>query len=133
MIDMPKLRARHSVLLVSEYLRLHGLSPNLETSSGRWDREAYHSGPRHPTLYILEAEYSDPAGQLLVDSLPKDSARKTNGKTALKLESAVKLNLEYRLSWDNVRSILGLKKSDDELEAELTDHGWAVVHSFITL
>ncbi|KAH7105228.1 hypothetical protein BKA62DRAFT_692126 [Auriculariales sp. MPI-PUGE-AT-0066] len=135
MIDLPKLRQRHNVLLVSEYLRLHGLGPDLESSTGKWDREAYHSGPQHPSLYILEGEYSDPAGQLLVDTLPKDSIRRNsvNSKTKSKLEQAGKMHEGYRLPWDEVQLLLGKRKSDDQLGAELEELGWVVVHSFVTL
>ncbi len=48
MMDLPHLRAQHPVITVSEYLRLHEQDPEVESSTGSWERELYHS---HPNVF----------------------------------------------------------------------------------
>jgi hypothetical protein len=61
MIDLPHLRAQHPIITVSEYLRLHGLDPEAESSRGDWQRELYHTQPNvfesnkteGPSLFVI--------------------------------------------------------------------------------
>ena len=132
MINLPKLRRRHSVLLVSEYLRLHGLSPTLETSTGWWDREAYHRGALHPSLFVL-VDKVDPAGLLLVNRVPDDTEVPRRTDLVAKLDQIGKLHYASRVPWGVITASLGKSKSEAQIEADLRANGWAVVHSFITL
>ncbi|TDL17252.1 hypothetical protein BD410DRAFT_794558 [Rickenella mellea] len=90
-IDLPLLRQAQPVILVSEYLRLHGLPLSAEAQAGNWDRSTYHSKPNlfadvavrggnedeedlggKPTLFVVENEWFDPEDTLRVDRLPQD-------------------------------------------------------------
>ena len=70
MIDLPHLRAHHPVITVSEYLRLHGLDPEAESSRRSWERELYHSHPnvfesnktKMPSLFVIENQWYEPSG-----------------------------------------------------------------------
>lgn len=44
MLDLPLLCSRHPTILVSKFLRIHGLPEDIERSKGNWDREVYHGG-----------------------------------------------------------------------------------------
>jgi hypothetical protein len=80
MIDLPRLRAQYPVITVSEYLRLHGLDAEVESSSGHWDRESYHARPnvfesyktKTPSLFIIKNQWYDPSGSTRVDHIPQE-------------------------------------------------------------
>lgn len=72
MIDLPRLRERHPTILVSEYLRIHGLPEDIERPKGNWDREKYHEGSyvfssrsanqnhaeeNRPSLYVIHNDW----------------------------------------------------------------------------
>ena len=74
LLDLPRLRARQPTILLSEYLRIHGLSESyeLEQPKGYWDREKYHKGnylfssPHgfemingRPSLYVVHNDWYD--------------------------------------------------------------------------
>jgi hypothetical protein len=79
MIDLPHLRARHPVITVSEYLSLHGLDPEAESSSGSWQRESYHTHPnvfesnktKTPSLFVIENQWYEPSGSTRVNYIPQ--------------------------------------------------------------
>jgi hypothetical protein len=82
MLDLPHLRARHPVITVSEYLRLHGLDPEGESSrgsTGSWERESYHTHPnvfesnmtKTPSLFVIKNEWYGPSGSTRVDYIPQ--------------------------------------------------------------
>jgi hypothetical protein len=78
MLDLPRLRTRHPVITVSDYLRLHGLNPEFESSGGAWLQESYHSHPnvfepnktKTPSVFIIENHLYEPAGTNRVDYIP---------------------------------------------------------------
>lgn len=83
MVDLPLLRQIHPVILVAEYLKLHGLPTTLEHNKGTWDRDAYHSGEYifpsekkgwlgrslRPSLSVIVNEWFDPGGVVRVDTI----------------------------------------------------------------
>ncbi|KAF8274078.1 hypothetical protein EI94DRAFT_1776054 [Lactarius quietus] len=79
MVNITHLRSRHPVITASEYLRLHGQDPQIESSSGFWLRQVYHSQPnvfetnktKTPSLFIIENQWYDPAGINRVDYIPE--------------------------------------------------------------
>lgn len=89
MINMTKIREHQPVVTVSEFLRLHGISPVRERSNGAWDRSGYHvnppiyaSDPGHdsaskPSLFVVQNGWYDPAKVIRVDYIPEDM--KTRG------------------------------------------------------
>jgi hypothetical protein len=86
MMDLPRLRARHPVITVSEYLRLHGLDPEAESSRGSWQRELYHSHPnifesnksKTPSLFVIENQWYEPSGTHRVDYIPQAMKERGN-------------------------------------------------------
>jgi hypothetical protein len=86
MIDLPHLRARHPVITVSEYLRLHGLDPEAESSRGSWQRELYHTHSNvfesnktiTPSLFVIENQWYEPSGSNRVDSIPQAMKERGN-------------------------------------------------------
>ncbi|KAH7914049.1 hypothetical protein BJ138DRAFT_1144531 [Hygrophoropsis aurantiaca] len=136
MINITHLRRTHPVLLVSEYLRLHNLSADLEASNGQWEAEKYHQNPSvfdssargPPSLDVIENWWYDPHGLNRVDSIPEDMKRRGDWNAAggdksqgeygtwnkkektdiyLNLETALpKEGRQYVLEWDRTRSIL---------------------------
>ena len=79
MIDLSHLRARHPVITVSEYLNLHGLDPEAESSSGSWQRESYHTHPNvfesnktmTPSLFVIKNEWYEHSGSTRVNYIPQ--------------------------------------------------------------
>jgi hypothetical protein len=83
MLDLPLLRARHPVIILSEYLRLHGLDPEIEASNGQWRKESYHTQPnvfesnrtKTPSLFVVENHWYMPVpsgwGTIRVDYIPQ--------------------------------------------------------------
>ncbi len=83
MIDLPRLRARHPVITVSEYLRLHGLDPEIESSRGHWERESYHARPnvfgsKTPSLFVIKNQWYHPSGSARVDYIPQEMKERGN-------------------------------------------------------
>ena len=105
MIDLAHLRARHPVITVSEYLRLHGLDPETESSRGSWERELYHSqanvfesnNTKMPSLFVIENEWYEPSGSTRVNFIPQ--AMKQRGNWERYLPS---LSQETRGYWPSV-------------------------------
>ena len=86
MFDLPHLRAQHPVITVSEYLRLHGLDPEAESSRGSWQRELYNSHPnvfesdktKTPSLFVIKNEWYEPSGSNRVDYIPQTMKERGN-------------------------------------------------------
>ena len=85
-LDLPRLREQYPVITVSEYLRLHGLDPESESSSRFWLREWYISSPnvfepnktKTPSQFLIQNHWYDPTGTNRVDHIPQ--SMKTRGK-----------------------------------------------------
>jgi len=86
MIDLPHLRARHPVITISEYLRLHGQDPEAESSRGSWERESYHTHSnvfesnktKTPSLFVIKNQWYDPSGSTRVDYIPQAMKERGN-------------------------------------------------------
>lgn len=76
MFNLTHIRETHSVVTVSEFLRLHNISADVETGRGDWDTEAYHhissTGERKPSLRVIENDWYDPGEIVRVDRIPDD-------------------------------------------------------------
>ena len=101
MLDLPRLRARHPVIILSEYLRLHGLDPEIEASNGQWQRELYHTQPNifesnrtnTPSLFVVESYRYMPWGTTRVDYVPQ--AMKDRGNWQPHSMSEIQETTEY--------------------------------------
>jgi hypothetical protein len=72
MLNITRMREAHPVILASDYLRMQNLPLNLETGDGHWDREAYHAGELHPSLFVVKTEWYDEHDIVRVDYLSED-------------------------------------------------------------
>jgi hypothetical protein len=77
MFDIEHLRKTRPVLLVREYLAMHGLNQSIESVNGTWEPGLYHSGTTQSiankaqhTLFSVPNEDYDPSHLVLVDILP---------------------------------------------------------------
>jgi hypothetical protein len=78
MVNMTHLRNRRPVITVSEYLRLNGQNPEIESSSGSWLRQLYHTRPnifeanetKTPSLFVIENHWHGAEDLTLVDYIP---------------------------------------------------------------
>ena len=144
MIDLPYLRARHPVITVSEYLRLHGLDPEIESSRGHWERESYHTHPnvlesnktKTPSLFVIKNQWYHPSGSTRVDLIPQEMKERGNWGRYSRSQSqetsgywpfVVPTNVSKRLAngnsdildWDDAKRIL--LSSELEPEVDLDD------------
>lgn len=89
MINITQLRQFQPVITAEEYLQYAGLPSTLETTSGYWNRSAYHQSPDpfashgnrtlgKPTLFVIENAWYDPEGVTLVDTVP-DTMKERGG------------------------------------------------------
>jgi hypothetical protein len=86
MFNLTHLRRSHPVILTSEYLRLHNLSADVESSNGAWSRTAYHEHAnvfdsatgKRPSLQVIENSWFDPKGINRVDVLPDEMKLRGN-------------------------------------------------------
>jgi hypothetical protein len=81
MFDIEHLRKTRPVLLVREYLAMHGLDQSVENVTGKWESELYHSGStgslvdiKELSLFSVPNEDYDPPHLVLVDKLPPVSS-----------------------------------------------------------
>jgi len=85
-VNMTHLRSRQPVVTTSEYLRLHGQNPEIESSSGFWLRQSYHTHPnifeanktKTPSLFVIKNHWYGPAGTNRVDYIPKAMKKRGN-------------------------------------------------------
>ncbi|KAH7104769.1 hypothetical protein BKA62DRAFT_693344 [Auriculariales sp. MPI-PUGE-AT-0066] len=131
MINLSKLRNRHRIILVSEYLRLQGLSPSLETTNGHWDTLAYHNTSQPPSLYILSGPEHDIGGRIVVDKYP-ETGRPAKPRTPIfrELENFAHKLEDQALNWAQVGQVLGRDKSRRQLERELLENDWVPTYTF---
>lgn len=77
MFNLTHLQQSHAVITVSDYLRLHNISTEVESTGGHWDVDACHShnavGVMTHDLYVTENLYYDPYSVIRVDYIPQDS------------------------------------------------------------
>jgi len=86
MLNITRMRDAHPVILVADYLRLHGLPADREAGNGAWDRERYHEnanvfsegGEHKPSLYVVRNEWYDPRDVVRVDTFPDDLKERGN-------------------------------------------------------
>jgi hypothetical protein len=81
MLNMTLLRRTQPVITVSEYLRLHNISEETETSNAHWDWHRYHLNPniftgRIPSLHVIENLWYDPWSMNRVDVIPEDMKKR---------------------------------------------------------
>jgi hypothetical protein len=144
MIDLPHLRAYHPVITVSEYLRLHGLDPEGESSRGHWERESYHTQPnvfeadktKLPSLFVVENGWYEPSGITRVDYIPQAMKERGNWERYSPLLSkdtsgywpfVVPTNISRRLAnvsesgvleWDDVKGVLFSSELEPEVDLD---------------
>lgn len=123
MIDIPSLRSKHPVLLLSEYLLLQGLDPERETTSGGWDRSYYHSGLDQPDLFVVPNRVYDPEGVIRVDSYVPEThiTRSLDGLDAFIRLDARDLTKEAESTEDDVESTEDTDSTEDDTNSTEDD------------
>jgi len=155
MLNMTLLRNRHSVITVSDYLRLHNISGDVELSNGHWGRETYHRNTESgqmPSLHVIENHLYDPKSIVRVDVIPDDMKKRggwtfrggrvldgenTEWNETLQTvaDNALRSSLADQtsvLEWDRAHQILkdsGLD-TNEQLERFLNDNGWEVLYTY---
>jgi hypothetical protein len=149
MLNMTLLRKRHSVITVSEFLRLHNISEDFERNDGHWGKETYHVNPsvfdvsgQPPSLHVIPNHLYDPEGVNRVDSIPEDM--KTRGRWMFRegkptfADTTLRHSLPdntFVLDWNKARQILketgfpGLD-TDERLQIFLNNNGWEVLYTY---
>ena len=145
MLDLPRLRSRYPVITVSEYLRLHGQTPEIESTDGVWPRESYHTHPnvfesnraKTPSLFVIENHLYDPEGTTLVDYIPDEMKRRWDLTPE---EEPTEISNRLRsvgVDWEPAKARLsGLMPEvdlDDDVVFEdiLNANGWEVLYTFV--
>lgn len=64
MFNISHVRERHNVILVAEYLHLHDLPADLESSNGAWKRTEYHQNAsiinhKRPSMFEFANDWYD--------------------------------------------------------------------------
>jgi hypothetical protein len=162
MIDLPRLRAHHPVITVSEYLRLHGLGPEAESSRGSWERESYHIHPnvfesnktKTPSLFVIENQWYEPSGSTRVDYIPQTMKERGNWERYSPSQSQESggywpfvepTDVSRRLGsgvldWDAAKRVLLSSELEPEVDLDddnvvediLNANGWEVLHTFFS-
>jgi hypothetical protein len=152
MMDLPRFRERGPVITASEYLRIHGQDPKIESTDGHWPRELYHSKAnifgssrkKTPSLFVIENHWYDPPGTVRVDYIPQEMKEREISQSG---EEPTEIsNLLWRkagfgipaIDWEPAKSVLRLSglepeadlDNDDVMERILHANGWEVLHTF---
>ena len=153
MLDFNGLLSKnYSVMLVSEYLRLHGLPESTESSNGAWDRWSYHSGQNvlskgFPSLFVLRNSWFDNETIVRVDEIAESmmshnddwdhsgtSDWRTRSRTIVYDKLMSGASKKRILEWSDARRILrrlGLPvNSDEEVRSTLEDNGWEIIYTY---
>ena len=151
MMDLPRLRERGPVITASEYLRLHGQDPKMESGDGLWPQELYHSQAnvfesnrtKTPSLFVIENHWYDPPGTVRVDYIPQEMKERESSQSG---EEPTEISNRLRrkagsgnvTDWEPAQSVLSLSglepevdlDDDDVMERILNDNGWEVLYTF---
>ncbi|KAF8266936.1 hypothetical protein EI94DRAFT_1802331 [Lactarius quietus] len=148
-VNMTHLRSRQPVITASEYLRLHGQNPEIESSSGFWLRQSYHTHPtplrrtkqrRHHYSSLRTTE----EGELERHPGPDNYDGRTQYWPFLEpteLSSSLAEGARWQnfaISWYTAKKCVesshlgrGVNLNDDRAVEELLNaHGWEVLHTF---
>ncbi|KIJ67623.1 hypothetical protein HYDPIDRAFT_84420 [Hydnomerulius pinastri MD-312] len=150
MFNLTHLRETHSVMLISEYLRLHGLSPELEASDGQWDQKGYHqevAGYKAPSLHVIaNKEFDEKISR--VDMIPDDMRHRGGWQADSgwkdNMKSPAYMSLEAVLPQEDTKRFLDLStakriveteahmqiSTDEELVTALRENGWEVLYTY---
>jgi len=153
MLDLRRLRARHPVVTASEYLRLHGQAPEIESTSGYWPRGLYHTRPnifesdqtKTPSLFVIENHWYDPQGTTRVDYIPeemksrRDLTREEEPTEISKLLWDEADQWSVIADWEPAKDALKLSglvpevDLDDDVvfEGILNANAWEVLYTFV--
>ncbi|EJT97837.1 hypothetical protein DACRYDRAFT_24792 [Dacryopinax primogenitus] len=138
MLDLPHFRSAHPVVLVSEYLTLHGLDPAIEWKSGMWGRGSYQ---KDNTFALIHNQDYDPPAILRVDKLLPESQTYIGNWTQKGELVQARIQLKKGTSefgvmeWEDVKNDLrgadGIDVNDDEsLVQSLREGGLSVLYTF---
>lgn len=142
MIDLPHLREDHNVMTASEFFVLQGLDLTREISNGRWDRDYYHIGVDHPSLFVIQNHAYDPREIARVDSwdpaayhkknytwVTDEKAQKFDEQLILKSTEKEKSVLEWKDAKAAIERVMS-PINDTQIEQALEASGWVILETF---
>lgn len=160
MFNLTHLQQSHAVITTSDYLRLHDISVDVESSDGHWDVGTYHvqdKGGMRPSLFAVENAWYDEGDFVRVDLIPQDMRLRggwsfeggdasrgrvgswTNTTTDSDIYRALTEVLPQGrpvVNWDDVRRIvedgerITSTSSVDEIGDVLRENGFEVVYTY---
>jgi len=155
--NLTHLQQSYAVITVSDYLRLHNISTEVESTDGHWEVDTYHSqnavGVMTPDLHVIENLDYDPFSIIRVDRIPQDM-RLRGGWSAEGGDPGSWTNLEtnsdiygalmdqipgderFELDWETVKRIVEDGKritsasSAKDIGDVLRENGFEVVYTY---
>jgi len=126
MIDLSSIRLTRPLLTTSEFLALHSLDPSLEPPRGSFPPLDTHLPPRATYFKIPNEDYDQTVTR--VDRMPasfaslnlEETRSRGLGKEVLRLMDGGEKMVE---DWEELKSKLGWKGGDMELEKKLVEVG----------
>ncbi|KAG8961209.1 hypothetical protein FRC03_005673 [Tulasnella sp. 419] len=133
MLDIPHLRKYHKVILLKDWLKIHGLDPAIEMGrNGDWWPMLYSRTSPPTSIHTISSWEYDPQGVVRVDDASKLSRIVTDKPSVMpaKLENALGDNVA--LDWEDARRATDVDRdaSDEEFEHMLAQHGWVTTYTF---
>ncbi|KAG8910370.1 hypothetical protein FRC02_007240 [Tulasnella sp. 418] len=133
MLDIPHLRKYHKVILLKDWLKIHGLDPAIEIGrSGDWWPKLYSkTDPPTPIHMIPNNEY-DPKGIVRVNDMSNLSHVSTDISSTIHLTLKNTLGDRLVLDWEEAKKVLNISVdvADEGFENMLAQHGWATTYTF---
>ncbi|KAG8903164.1 hypothetical protein FRB99_003665 [Tulasnella sp. 403] len=138
MIDLPRLRKTHNVLLVREYMKLNGLDTKNEWTNGHFDRTGYLGVEHKKTIHVIPNDSYEPVPLVLVDHREplqhQNISGVESGPVHDKLFSSLSGDDDLVAEWKDAKKAVAEHmrdpESDEEFETILKQHGWATLYTF---
>ncbi|PVG00773.1 hypothetical protein CPB86DRAFT_754331 [Serendipita vermifera] len=136
MLDIPHLRKFHPVILVSEYLKLQGLSVQKEWANGAWHVDEYHRGATRPSLFIIRNSDYDAFPMVRVDTYESPPPDRVKSVLALQFDEQLrkrlgraKLTLPLDVAYSTLMAMQG-PINGTNLALALEEAGWVPLNTW---
>ncbi|KAG8916726.1 hypothetical protein FRC02_003623 [Tulasnella sp. 418] len=133
MLDIPHLRKYHKVILLKDWLKIHGLDPAIEIgrNGDGWPKFYSKTDPPTPMHMIPNNEY-DPKGIVRVNDMSNLNHVSTDISSTIHLTLKNTLGDRLVLDWEEAKKALNISVdvADEGFENMLAQHGWATTYTF---
>ncbi|KAG8918191.1 hypothetical protein FRC02_002550 [Tulasnella sp. 418] len=133
MLDIPHLRKYHKVILLKDWLKIHGLDPAIEMGrNGDWWPKLYSKTDPPTPIHMIPNNQYDPEGIVRVDDMSKLSHVSTDISSTIHLTLINALGDRLVLDWEEAKRALNVSVdiADEGFEHMLAQHGWATTYTF---